>query len=63
MRNGKRLDYELEEGGLDLGLAAGDLRIDGKAKIRERFFVFPPKRSTKNTQACSSPRGRWDPVL
>lgn len=53
----------MEEGGLDLGLAAGDLRIDGKAKIRERFFVFPPKRSTKNKQACSSPRGRWDPVL
>lgn len=47
MRNEKRLDYELEEGGLYLGLAAGDLRIDGKAKISERFFVSPPKEALK----------------
>lgn len=47
MRNEKRLEYELEEGGLYLGLAAGDLRIDHKAKISERFFVSPPKEALK----------------
>lgn len=30
-----------------LGPAAGDLRIGHKAKIRERFFVSPPKEALK----------------
>lgn len=50
MRNGKRLEYEWEWGGLYLGLAAGNLRIDQKAKRSEKFFVSP-KRSTKDMQA------------
>lgn len=60
MRNEKRLEYELEEGGLYLGLAAGDLRIDHKAKISERFFVSPPcppQRSTKILVALLGGRG------
>lgn len=47
MRNEKTLEYELEEGGLYLGLAFGDLRIDHKAKISERFLFPPPKEGLK----------------
>lgn len=58
MRSEKRLEYELEKDGWTWARpAARDLRIDHKAKIRERFFVSPPKRSTKNTQARRSPGG------
>lgn len=59
--NGKRVEYELESGGLYLDLAAAALRIDQKAKISEKFFVSPRRRSTKNMQACSSSAGRLGP--
>lgn len=63
MRNVKRLEYELEWGGLYLGLAAGNLRIDQKAKISEKFFVSPKRSKLKICKPAVLLQGGWDPVL